>query len=169
MKTITATELKKKLDEGTVVLVDVREPAEHQGAHIHGTHLIPLSTVSPERLPKKNQPLVLYCRSGRRSADACKQLLHKDASLDVCSLEGGIIAWQEAGFPIKTSGADILPLERQTQIVAGVCALLGTLAGALITPAYYIIPGFVGAGLIFSGITGWCGMAKLLAKMPWNQ
>jgi hypothetical protein len=90
-------------------------------------------------------------------------------SLDVASLEGGIVAWSQAGFNVKKSGSTILPLDRQTQITAGFIGFSGTILGALIHPAFYILPGFIGAGLMFAGLTGWCGMAKLLAKMPWNR
>jgi hypothetical protein len=90
-------------------------------------------------------------------------------SLDVVSLEGGIVAWSQAGFNVKKSGSTILPLDRQTQITTGFIAFSGTILGALINPGFYILPGFIGAGLMFAGLTGWCGMAKLLAKMPWNR
>ena len=110
-----------------------------------------------------------YCRSGRRSADACQQLLAENPTLTVSTLVGGIEAWEQAGFPIQRSGQAVLPLDRQTQVVAGAMALTGTLLGTFVQPLFYVLPGFVGAGLMFAGLTGWCGMAKLLAKMPWNQ
>lgn len=114
-------------------------------------------------------PIVIHCGSGKRSADACAKLLKLNPSLDVASLEGGIVAWSQSGFNVKKSGSTILPLDRQTQITAGFIAFSGTILGALIDPGFYILPGFIGAGLMFAGLTGWCGMAKLLAKMPWNR
>jgi rhodanese-related sulfurtransferase len=168
MKTITAWELKKTMDKNDIVLIDVREPAEHRSERIEGGRLIPLGDISAEQLPSSKK-IAVYCRSGKRSADACEKLLTRNPSLDVVSLEGGIMSWIQAGFKVKKSGSMILPLDRQTQIAAGFIAFSGTILGALIHPAFYILPGFIAAGLVFSGITGWCGMAKLLAKMPWNQ
>jgi len=169
MKTITALELKKRLDKDEVLLVDVREPAEHRSESIDGACLIPLGEISIDKLPSTKRPIVIHCRSGKRSADACSKLLASTPSLDVASLEGGIIAWSQAGFNVKKSGSIILPLDRQTQIAVGFIAFFGTILGTLINPVFYVLPGFIGAGLMFAGITGWCGMAKLLAKMPWNR
>lgn len=169
MKTITASQLKAKLDKDEVLLIDVREPAEHRSESIEGACLIPLSEITLEKLPSLKRPMVIHCRSGKRSADACEKLLAIDPALNIASLEGGIIAWSQAGYPVKRSGTFVLPLDRQTQIAVGTIALSGTVLGAWINPAFYILPGFMGAGLIFAGITGWCGMARLLAKMPWNQ
>lgn len=169
METITASELKKKLDKDEVLLIDVREPAEHRRECIDGACLIPLGEISIDKLPSTKKPIVMHCRSGKRSADACAKLLASNPSLDVASLEGGIVAWSHAGFNVKRSGYNILPLDRQTQIAVGFIAFSGTILGALIDPGFYILPGFIGAGLMFAGLTGWCGMAKLLAKMPWNR
>ncbi|MBL3284490.1 YgaP-like inner membrane protein [Rickettsiales endosymbiont of Paramecium tredecaurelia] len=169
MKTITASELKKRFDKDEVLLIDVREPTEHKTECIDGACLIPLDEINVERLPSIKRPIVIYCRSGKRSADACIKLLTTSPDLDVASLEGGIIAWSQAGFNVKRSGSNILPLDRQTQIIGGFIAFFGTLLGAMLHPIFYIIPGFVGAGLMFAGVTGWCGMARLLVKMPWNR
>jgi rhodanese-related sulfurtransferase len=169
MKTITASKLKKQLDKDEVLLIDVREPAEHRSECIDGACLIPLSEISIEKLPSTKRPIVIHCRSGKRSTDACAKLLATDPSLDVSSLEGVIIAWSQAGYNVKKSDSNILPLDRQTQIAVGFIAFSGTILGTFINPTFYILPGFIGAGLMFAGITGWCGMAKLLAKMPWNR
>ena len=143
MKTITASELKKRLDKGEVLLVDVREPAEHRSECIDGACLIPLGEISIEKLPSTQRPIIIHCRSGKRSADACAKILKDDASLDVASLEGGIIAWIQTGFNVKRSGSTILPLDRQTQIAVGFIAFSGTILGTLINPTFYILPGFV--------------------------
>ncbi len=169
MKTITASELKKLLDKNEVLLIDVREPAEHSSEYIDGACLIPLGEISIDKLPSTQRPIVIHCRSGKRSIDACAKLLASNHSLDVASLEGGIIAWIQDGFNVKKSGSSVLPLDRQTQIAAGFIVFTGTLLGILINPTFYILPSFIGAGLIFAGITGWCGMTKFLAKMPWNR
>ncbi len=169
MKTILPTELKTKLDHNSVLLIDVREPAEHRSASIDGTHLIPLSEISVQKLPSKEKPIVIYCASGKRSQEACKKLLTQDPTLDLYSLEGGITAWKELNFSVKQSGENFLPLDRQTQFAAGLLAFSGVVLGSAVDNGFYWLSGFVGLGLMFAGLTGWCGMAKLLAKMPWNK
>lgn len=168
IKTVSPHDLKTLLDKNDVVLIDVREPAEYRSKHIEGSTLISLSQLSCERLPSKSGHIVIHCQSGRRSLDACLKLLSQDSFLNVASLDGGIVAWEQAGFSVKKNGS-MIPLDRQTQFVAGFLAFTGTILGTFINPGFYIIPGFVGMGLMFAGITGWCGMALLLAKMPWNQ
>jgi rhodanese-related sulfurtransferase len=169
MKTITASELKKRLDKDEVLLIDVREPAEHRSECIDVAYLIPLGEISIDKLPSTKRPIVIHCNSGIRSMEACAKLLAINPSLDVASLEGGIVAWSQANFSVKKSGSIVLPLDRQTQIAAGFMVFSGTILGAVVNPAFYILPGFISVGLMFSGLTGWCGMAKLLAKMPWNK
>lgn len=169
MKTITASELKKRLDKNEVILIDVREPAEYRNECIDGACLIPLGEINVEKLPSTERPIVIHCGSGKRSSDACIKLLAANPSLDISSLDGGITAWKQAGYNVKKSGSNIIPLDRQTQIAIGSIAFLGTILGAFVNSVFYILPAFMGAGLMFAGITGWCGMAKLLAKMPWNK
>lgn len=103
MQTITVNELKQKLDRDEVLLIDVREPAEYQAESIRDAQLIPLSQISCNLLPTKSKPIVVHCRSGVRSLDACHRLLAQDPSLEVYSLEGGILAWKNAGFAVQTS------------------------------------------------------------------
>lgn len=168
IKNITAEELQTRLAKGEVVVVDVREPAEHATECINGACLIPLAAVTAEKLPEGSKPIVIHCRSGKRSEEACKKLLAQDPNLDIYNLVGGITAWKAAGGEIKKSGRNVLPLDRQTQVAAGSLTFIGVMLGLLVHPVFYVIPGFVGLGLMFAGISGWCGMAKLLAKMPWN-
>lgn len=166
---IAAYELKKQLDSGNATLIDVREPAEHRASHIPGDTLIPLSKIKASLLPHQNKQIVLYCRSGRRSIEAGKKLLQENPHLNIKSLKNGITTWHQAGFKVEESQSRILPLDQQTQIAAGTLALSGFLLGSFVNPAFYALSGFVGAGLIFAGITGWCTMSKILAWMPWNQ
>lgn len=169
MKQVTALELKKKLEDHRVFLIDVREPLEHRRESIEGDHLIPLGDLSLERLPEIKGPCVMYCKMGKRSRDACEKLLGQDPSLDLAFLEGGILAWCQEGYPVKKSETRILPLDRQTQIAVGLITFTGTVLGTLMDPILYILPCFMGLGLMFAGTTGWCGMAIFLSKMPWNR
>lgn len=166
---ITAPQLKTKLAHNKILLIDVREPAEYQSECINQACLIPLAEISAEKLPSTSRPIVIHCKMGKRSVIAGKKLLEQNPKLEICFLEGGIDAWKSSGFPVKKSGRNVLPLDQQTQLVAGTLAFSGTVLGAILHPAFYTMPGVVGAGLIFAGVTGWCGMAILLAKMPWNK
>jgi hypothetical protein len=87
----------------------------------------------------------------------------------VSSLEGGVAAFAAAGGQIQRSGKGVMPIERQVFSIAGFLVLLGVILGSQANPAFYALSGLVGAGLMVSGLTGFCGMALLLAKAPWNQ
>lgn len=166
---ISVEELKDRLDKGEVILVDVREPAEYKTECINGSCLIPLSQLAVEKLPSRSKPIVVQCGSGKRSMEACKKLLSQDPTINLYNLDGGISAWKAAGETTAKSGRKVLPLERQVQLTAGFLAFSGTMLGAFVSTKFYILPGFVGCGLMFAGITGWCGTANLLTKMPWNK
>lgn len=170
IKTVDAKTLKEWLDKGDVVLVDVREPAEHHAEAINGAKLVPLSKVAKCTLPQcENKKLVIHCKKGGRGSSACEKLLAEDPSLEVYNLEGGINAWEAAGLPIKTSGKKFLPLDRQVQLTIGLSVLIGSALTYFVHPLFVIIPAFFGAGLTFAGAKGFCGLALVMAKMPWNQ
>jgi rhodanese-related sulfurtransferase len=168
---ITAKELHDSLRSGRkLALLDVRTPAEHGEIHIEGSHLMPLDRLDADAakgLVKDADSCVLVCRSGKRAANAMEKL--SAAGCDkLMVLEGGVTAWDEAGLPVNR-GAKAMSLERQVRIGAGAMVLLGVILGSQVHGGFYGLSAFVGAGLIFAGITDWCGMAMVLAKMPWNQ
>jgi rhodanese-related sulfurtransferase len=101
IKHIHAHALKMLLDAKDVLLIDVREPSEYETAHIEGALSVPLDRLCLEALPQTSQPIVMNCRSGKRSIEACVRLLSKNPHLDLYSLDGGILAWQQAGFLTK--------------------------------------------------------------------
>lgn len=169
MKNIHAKNLKHKLEQDQVILVDVREPAEFRAEHIPGSYSIPLDKVSISNLPVNNKTIVFICKTGRRSSIVCEKFSNYYPNMEVYSLNGGISAWKEAGYDIITTSKFRIPLEQQIQLMAGTLVLFGVVVGSLVNSFFYLLSGFVGCGLIFSGLTGWCGMAKLLAMMPWNQ
>jgi rhodanese-related sulfurtransferase len=149
---------------GKVHLIDVRTPAEHGEVHIEGATLMPLDRLDPSQV---RGPAVLVCRSGKR-AEQARQKLAAAGCENLAVLEGGVTAWEQAGLPVKR-GKAVLSLERQVRIAAGLLVLTGTVLGFLVHPAFFGLAAFIGAGLTFAGLTDWCGMAMLLAKMPWNQ
>lgn len=151
------------------VLIDVREPVEHAAERISGARLVPLSAFDPKTLPPaEGKKLVLLCRTGRRSTEAGQKLLAAGYP-EVYHLQGGLTAWKETGCPVEASADAPLDLMRQVQITAGSLVFLGTVLGAAVSPWFLLLSGGVGAGLIFAGATGTCGLAMLLARMPWNR
>lgn len=170
IKTVDANTLKAWIASGEAVVVDVREPAEHAAENIAGANLVPLATVSKDALPDyAGKKLVIHCRSGMRSTNACQKLLAEDPSLEIYNLDGGINAWGSAGCGIERSGKKFLPLDRQVQLTIGVMLLAGSVLGYVFTPAFFFLTGVIGAGLTLAGATGFCGLAIVMAKMPWNQ
>jgi len=162
--------LEKRIRDGEVAVVDVREDFEHAAERIDGAHHLPLGRITREevRLLCGDTPVVFHCRSGKRSVDAA----HKfgEPGEQVFHLAGGIEAWKNAGkSTIRSASAPKLDVMRQVQVTAGSLVLLGVLLGVFVSPWFLILSGFVGAGLMFAGLTGWCGMAMMLAKLPWNK
>lgn len=169
LQTVDAQTLKQLLEAQTVTLIDVREPSEYAGEHIPGARLISLSKFDPRKVAQDEDiQVIFYCRSGNRSTMAAQKLF--DAGFTtVTHLDGGIGAWKEAGYPTKINKNAPISLMRQVQIVSGSLVFTGTLLGAFVSPWFLLVSGFIGAGLMFSGITDTCGLAMLLAKLPYNQ
>jgi len=169
LQEIDAQTLKQWLEDNAVILVDVREPAEYATERIPGAKLYPLSQFNPDLVqPQSGQKLVLYCQSGNRSTKAAQQCLEAGFA-SVLHLRGGIPSWKNAGYGIEKSQNAPISLFRQVQIVAGSLVLLGTVLGVLVSPNFLLLSGFVGAGLVFAGVTNTCAMGLLLAKLPYNQ
>lgn len=169
---LNATTLKNWLKNDEVTLIDVREAVEYQSCSIPNSRHLPLSevTIDKAHLPEhQNKKLVFHCKSGKRSAMACEKLINEGIDFDIWTLEGGIDTWIQKGFS-TTSFKKILPLERQVHITISVLILSGlSLHYVLNNPLFLILPFITGLGLLNAGVTGWCGMAKLIAKMPWNK
>jgi rhodanese-related sulfurtransferase len=153
-----------------IKLIDVRTPAEFESAHIPGSYNVPLDLLPEHREELSDalrSPAILICRSGARARQAAQVL--REAHLDhVHILEGGIAAWDSAGKPLRR-GRERWGLERQVRGLAGSLVVAGSLAGVLISPPLGLIATAVGAGLAFSAITDSCGMAMVLAKLPYNR
>ncbi len=167
--TIDPKTLASLRQQEAVTLVDVREPLEFVGEHIADAYSVPLSRFSPSQLPQTpDKTLVLYCQSGNRSGNALQQL--QAAGVEgVIHLQGGISAWKQAGLPTVKSKNAPISIMRQVQIIAGSLVLTGTLLGIFVAPGFLFLSGFVGAGLLFAGVSGTCMMANILGKLPYNQ
>ena len=171
VRSITPAEAARRKDgPGTPVLLDVRTPLEHRELHIPGSRLIPLDELDAAAFAREHgaaAECIVVCRSGNRARKAAGQLA--GAGLEnVAIIEGGVLAWEEAGLPVNR-GAKVISLERQVRIAAGAIVLAGVLLAQFVHPAFIWLSGFAGAGLMFAGITDWCGMGMLIARMPWNR
>jgi rhodanese-related sulfurtransferase len=167
---VDARTAKDWLDKSEAVIVDVREPGEYSAKHIRGAVLIPIATITSESLANfKNKKIIVHCQFGRRGSMACEKLLQGSLQLEVYNLEGGMTAWENAGYEVVRSGKFFLSLDRQVQLTIGSGVLLGVILGYFFHPAFLLLSGFFGLGLLYAGISGSCGLALLLAKMPWNR
>lgn len=154
---------------GEAVLVDVREADEFAREHVAGAQLNPLSRLDAALMAvPASKKLVIMCRSGNRSSQALVAL-HGRMSGTVYNMMGGLNAWMKLGLPVERDLSQPLPIMRQVQIGAGSLVLLGVILGWFVNPAFFLLAGFVGAGLTFAGVTGFCGMATILQMMPWNK
>jgi len=154
-------------------ILDVRTPAEYAAVHVEGSRSVPLDRLYPPaeaaaRNGTADAPIYLLCRSGGRAARAWSQF-HGAGFENVFTIDGGIDAWQKAGLPVVRGPKQVMSLERQVRVAAGSLVLLGVVLGWSIHPALYGLSAFIGAGLIFAGVTDWCGMGIALSKMPWNR
>ena len=162
---LSPSDLQTRLDAVTVV--DVRQPMEVAGGRISGSRCIPLDRLERAELPDGD--LVFVCASGNRSAQAMAVVQQRFPARPVMDLAGGLERWQSEGLPVERQAGAPMPLMRQVQIAAGSMVLLGLILSNLLAPGWIAITWFVGAGLTFAGVTGFCGMARLLAVMPWNR
>jgi rhodanese-related sulfurtransferase len=170
--TISPRELNARHEGGQALdLIDVRTPVEFREMHATVARNVPLDALDPRavwaaRVGPADQPLYVICRTGQRGQQACARFLEAGYA-NVANVEGGTLAWAESGLPV-VRGRKAVSLERQVRIAAGSLVLLG-LALSWVHPIFLGLSAFVGAGLVFAGVTDTCGMGLLLARMPWNQ
>ncbi len=162
------------LATGDAILIDVREPDEYAREHIKGAVLIPLSTFDPVQAASKARPgqrLVFHCRGGTRSTQAAQlAAAHAGSSFAVLSMTGGILAWKAQGLAVVTdTSRSRISILRQVQIIVGGTVLVASVLAWLVHPAFVALAGLMGAGLTFAGVSGTCGLAILLSKLPFNR
>lgn len=172
--TITVTQLAELHHQGGGIdVVDVRTPVEFREIHAVCAQNVPLDELNPQQVLQQRRgcadsPIYLICKSGGRSAKACEMFVAAGIT-NIVSVEGGTSAWAAAGLPVSRGKKAILPLERQVRTLAGFLALLGAILGYFVHPYFNGLSAFIGAGLMYAGITDTCGMGMMLAKMPWNK
>lgn len=172
INTVTVQDLAKRNEQDHVEVIDVRTPVEFREVHAKIARNVPLDSLDPKsvmqaRNGSADKTLYVICQSGNRSSKACQKFLDAGYT-NVVSVEGGTKAWNEAGLPV-VRGKKAISLERQVRIAAGFLVLVGVVLGYWYNPIFLGLSAFVGAGLMFAGITDTCGMAMILARMPWNQ
>jgi rhodanese-related sulfurtransferase len=168
IRTITAERAHELLRQGAA-LFDVRETDEHARERIPLARNVPLATLDASSLGADELGVVVFhCKSGARTA-ANATKLEAAACCEAYILEGGLDAWRRAGFPVLTDRRQPLEISRQVQMTAGALVLAGVLLGALVQPVFYAFAALIGAGLLYSGVSGTCGMAVILRRMPWNR
>lgn len=171
IQNISPAEAKVLLEQGAA-LIDIREPDEYARENIAEAHLLSLSAIEKgDRLGpfEPYDTVIFYCQSGMRSSQNAQKLAQAVAPAKVMLLDGGLNAWKKEGQEILADASQPLPIVRQVQIAAGTLVLAGVVLGYAVHPGFFLLSGFVGAGLLFAGISGFCGMARLLAVMPWNR
>lgn len=156
-----------RLISGGAVLIDIREPDEHRRERIPGARNCPLSSLAQAALTSEN--VIFHCASGARTQSCASRLTEFAEGREWYVLEGGLARWKKSGLPVTKSARAPIELQRQVMIVAGSLVLLGALLSALVSPNFIALPLFVGAGLLFAGLSGFCGMARLLMRAPWNR
>jgi len=170
LPTISPHGAKRLIDEGAI-LIDIREADEHARERIPGARHLALSKLDEADLAvHRGKAVIFHCRSGFRTRSNAGRLASKlDDACEAYVVEGGLDAWRKAGLPVALDRRQPIDLERQVRIGAGGLTLVGTLLGVSASPWFLVIPLFVGGGLLFAGLTGFCGMARLLQRAPWNR
>lgn len=166
---IDAATLARRLKSGELTLIDIREPDEYAREHIKGAVSLPLSRLEAGHVALRGvTPVAFTCRTGMRTNANCDRLAgHVGEPAFV--LEGGLEGWKKAGLTTNADRKAPLEIMRQVQITAGSLVVLGVALATTVNPAFIFLSGLIGAGLVFAGASGWCGMARLLAVMPWNR
>jgi len=169
-ETLSPLQTSKLLEQGAV-LVDIRDRADFLREHIPQALSLPLTEITTGKTVEGSdqQPVIFHCQAGMRTTNNAEQLMRAASSGNVFLMSGGINAWKSAALPIIEDKKQPLPIIRQVHITAGILVLVGVIAGYAVDSRLFLLSGFIGAGLIFSGVSGFCGMASLLQKMPWNK
>ncbi|HUJ71938.1 MAG TPA: rhodanese-like domain-containing protein [Verrucomicrobiae bacterium] len=170
---IAPRELHQRMADGLPLeLLDVRTPAEHAAVHIPGARLLPLDKLDAAAFlanrRKTDVPLCILCVSGVRAAKA-REKFQRAGFAECVVVEGGIDAWIQAGLPVQRGESRVIPMIRQVQITVGVLSATGAALALGVNTWFAVIPLITGCGLLFAGLTGTCGLALILAKMPWNR
>jgi len=173
VRAVSAFELAGRMGvNGECAIIDVRTPGEYSAEHVPGSHLLPLDEVDAAAIGRLGLggggEFYILCQTGGRARRAAEKLRASGVAGCVV-VEGGVEACRAAGVGIVKGESRVLPLMRQVQIVIGLVSATGAGLAILRHPMFALIPLFMGLGLLFAGLSGTCGLAILMAKMPWNR
>ena len=169
LQSVDAKTVRGWLEADKAVLIDIREPDEYVREHIPEAHLVPLSGFNPQDFPHSRDKIaVFHCQMGGRTRSAAQQILGTGFR-EVYQLQEGLQGWKAAGFPVNVNRKAPISIMRQVQITAGSLVVLGVALAYLVSPWFVGLSAFVGAGLIYAGVSGTCMMAEILSSMPWNR
>ncbi len=181
LQEVDVTTVKTWLQQGTARLYDIREADEFRREHISGAAFMPQArptSVDADAVAdadadtgeagNKDVKAVFYCNSGQRTREAATRITNAGYR-ESFALEGGLSAWKSAGFATELNRKAPISLQRQVQITAGSLVVSGLLLALLISPWFALLSGFVGAGLIFAGVSNTCALARILALLPYNR
>ncbi len=154
------------------LLLDVRSPAEFRSGRVQGAVNLPLENVNATTVHallqgREQATVLLLCASGGRARTAAQRLAA--SGLKTLVVQGGTNSCAQAGLPMDKDAGGMISVERQVRITAGLLVATGVVLGTWVHPGFYGLSGFIGAGLVFAGVTDWCGMGLLLARAPWNK
>ena len=167
-QTITPADAYARSAAGTLDLIDVRSTTEFAGRHARGTRSMPAEILDPAALAAAGRPVAIICQAGVRSAAAAGRVAAAGLN-PVYSVAGGTTAWAAAGLPTDGTGGGGVSIERQVRMAAGGLVAAGSAAAILVHPAFVAVPLVVGSALVVTALLNWCGLALLLARMPWNH
>ncbi len=161
--------LEKEAKNPDVDFINVCTQGEYAEKHIPGVRCVPLDQLR-EHLGelKGKKKIFIHCQSGRRGGRAVEDLQALGVDAEIMNMSGGLIAWSNAGFPTH-SATTRMPLMRQVLLTAGLMVALSIVLTLVVHEYFIYLALFVGAGQMFAGLTGWCGLSHLLEKMPWNR
>jgi rhodanese-related sulfurtransferase len=163
---VTSQNLHEMLGGGSPpAVLDVRSAAEFATGHVPGAVNIPMEQIETRLADVPTGPLVVVCERGKR-AEIVVGWLGNESRLTL--LEGSTKARRDGGYPVVTCAPCRRTLERQVRLIAGLLVLAGTVLSVLVNVKWVYLAMLAGGGLTFAGATNICGMAILLAKMPWN-
>lgn len=162
LPTLSPQQVAEKLKQGAT-LIDIRSQAEYQIQHIQGAKCCPIEQLNAHQLPQGE--IIFHCLGGVRTQQHQAYLAQCNSQAYI--MDGGLNAWVKAGYAVQKNAK--LDLMRQVQLIAGGLVFLGVVLGAFFSPYFYLLSAFVGLGLMFAGLTGFCGLARLLAQLPYNK
>ena len=162
-------------NSATKTVVDLRTSAETQNEALPNCIYLPVQDLSLvsfnaslDKVGHDGGPVYLLCQSGKRAEMAVAKLQGK-TERPLVIIEGRLNALKLHGVQVQSGARKTICLERQVRIAAGILVVFGIVLSLFINPYYLALSAFVGAGLIFAGVTDTCGMAICLARMPWNK